>query len=527
MNLIKKTATMMALSALSLTTLTSEAKVAVNAMFTDNMILQREMDVPIWGTADPGETVVVEFAPQKNTKAVAQKVTTRADEDGKWRLAMKPLSASRIGARLIITGDKTKGPPTELKGVLVGEVWLGSGQSNMAYGTRHYTKGDPNLKKACEGGPYPMLRVYVKGAWKIADAESINNFSALLFSFGHALQKELDVPVGLMCGARNGSPSASWLTEEMAGASPELVKMFKEKSGFKSLEAMNADRLEKLAQFKIEKERVQKEEKSSRRMRFSHPATVTGQLYRRDIQRLVPYAIRGVLWDQGESGTSMPGVDQYTLMNALIKGWRKEWNRADLPFLHIQKPSGGGCAWDDDFPAGSKAPLKWVPLPQEPLPDDRSCARQLVHIKMATLKNAPLVTTSDLTPGTHPPTKYSYGKRACRVALGTVYGRDIVTCGPVYQSHTVRSDEIEVKFDNVGKGIAFRHGNKLQGFEIAGDDLKWQWADARIKGNAVIVSSSKIKTPRHVRYAFYKTFNWANLFNKDGLPALMFTTSPR
>ena len=91
----------------------------------------------------------------------------------------------------------------------------------------------------------------------------------------------------------------------------------------------------------------------------------------------------------------------------------------------------------------------------------------------------------------------------------------------------MRSDEIEVKFDNVGKGIAFRHGNKLQGFEIAGDDLKWQWADARIKGNAVIVSSSKIKTPRHVRYAFYKTFNWANLFNKDGLLALMFTTSPR
>jgi sialate O-acetylesterase len=527
MNPIKRPATMMALSALALTALTSEAKVVVNAMFTDNMILQREVDVPIWGTADPGETVVVEYAPQKSTKAVAQKVSARAGEDGHWRLAMKPLSASRIGARLIITGDKTEGPPTELKDVLVGEVWLGSGQSNMAYGTRHYTQYDPDLKKACEGGPYPMLRVYVKGAWQIADAESINDFSALLFSFGHALQKELDVPVGLMCGASNGSPSASWLTEEMAGASPELVKMFKEKSGFNSFEEMNADRLEKMAEFSIEKKKAETEGKNTRGMRFSHPATDIGQLYRRDIQRLAPYAIKGVLWDQGESGTSMPGIDQYTMMNALIEGWRKEWNRGDLPFLHIQKPSGGGCAWDDDYPTDRKAPLKWVPLPQEPLPDDRSCAHQLVHIKMGTLKNAPLVTTSDLTPGTHPPTKYSYGKRACRVALGTVYGRDIVTCGPVYQSHSVRTDEIEVNFTTIGKGLAFRHGEKLQGFEIAGADLKWQWADARIKGNAVIVSSSKIKAPRHVRYAFHKTFNWANLFNKDGLPALMFTTSPR
>jgi len=144
---------------------------------------------------------------------------------------------------------------------------------------------------------------------------------------------------------------------------------------------------------------------------------------------------------------------------------------------------------------------------------------------MGSIKNAPLVTTSDLTPGIHPPTKYSYGKRACRVALGTVYGKDIVTCGPLYKSHTVSSDEIEVNFNNVGKGLAFRHGEKLQGFEIAGEDLKWEWADARIDGLCVIVNNSKIKEPRHVRYAFYKEFNWANLFNKDGLPALMFTTS--
>lgn len=135
------------------------------------------------------------------------------------------------------------------------------------------------------------------------------------------------------------------------------------------------------------------------------------------------------------------------------------------------------------------------------------------------------MTTSDLTPGIHPQQKYHYGRRACNVALGEFYGKDIVTIGPVYESHKIRDGEIEVTFKNTGKGLTFRHGDKLQGFEIAGKDLKWQWADARIEGEKVIVSSSKIKNPNYVRYAFNRTFNWANLFNKDGMPALMFTTS--
>jgi len=518
-----KTLTAIVLSILSLTASTADAKVVVNAMFADNMILQRGVDIPIWGTADPGETVVVEYAPQKDTAKASQKVLTQADENGTWRLTLKPLLVSRTGGRLTITGAKTEGQPTDLKNVLVGDVWLGSGQSNMAYGTRHYVKADPDLKSAYEGGPYPMLRIYSGGVWYIADAKSIHNFSALLFSFGHALQQELDVPVGLMRGAANGSPSGSWLTEEMAAANPALVKMFKEKGGFNSFEEMRADWLATKAAFNLEKNKAKAEGRKP--PRFTHPGVRLGELYKRQIQPLVPYAIRGVLWDQGESGTKIPGCDQYTTMNALIQGWRKAWNRADLPFLHIQKPSGGGCAWDADYPTDRKPPLKWVALPLKPLPDDRSCERHLIHIKMGTIKNAPLVTVSDLTPGTHPGTKYSYGNRAVRVALGTVYGRDIVTCGPVYKAHTVRANDIEVTFDNVGKGLAFRHGKNLQGFEIAGDDLKWEWADAKIVGPGVIVSSPGVKEPRHVRYAFYKTFNWANLFNKDGLPALMFTTT--
>ncbi len=513
------------LTASALTLLPSaEAKVVVDPMFTDHLVLQRDVDIPVWGKADRGETVTVEYLPSKGSKNSPQKVEAETSQDGRWRVVFRPLSADSKGGKLIITGDKTEGSPTVLEDLLVGEVWLGSGQSNMAYGTRHYTEYDPELKQACEAGPHPMLRVYVDNTWQIADTENVRDFSALLFSFGHVLQQELDVPVGLMVGAVNGSHSVNWLTEEMANDSPEFVEMFKKNSGFGSIGEMEADRKEKLAKFNEEVKKA--DPKDRKRMRFSHPAQPGARRYSA-VERYVPYSIRGVLWDQGESGTGVPGVDQYTVMQALIAGWRKTWGMGDFPFLHVQKPSGGGCAWEPSNLTGKHAPLQWEPLPKEPLPEDRKCAQNLQHVKMGTIKNAPLVTASDLSPGVHPVHKYSYGMRACRVALGSVYGRDIVTCGPTYKSHAVRGDEIEISFDHVGKGLAFRQGDKLQGFEIAGDDLNWQWADSVIKGDKVIVSSGKVTRPQHVRYAFNQTFPWANLFNKDGMPALMFTSSSR
>lgn len=506
-----------------LTALASEAKVKPAPMFTDHLVLQRDVEAPVWGTADPGETVSVEYVPHEGSEIPSQKFETRAGDDGRWQVKLKPLPASNTGGRLIISGDKTEVAPLELKDILVGEVWLGSGQSNMAYPAKNYVEEDIALRKAVEGGPYPSLRLHVKGEWLIADPRNATDFSALLFSFGHALHEELQVPVGLMYGAVNGTPSGSWLNEKMASDSPELVAMFKRNSGFESFGEMAADWNKKHAEFK---EAVKKAEpKERKRMRFSHPGQPIGYHYKK-IECYVPYAIRGVLWDQGEGGTRIPGVDQYTVMNALIAGWRQAWGIEDMPFLHIQKPSGGGCAWEQGSLTGRKVPMPWEPLPAEPLPEDRKCEQSLLHIKMGSISNAPLVTTSDLTPGVHPVHKYSYGMRACRVALGTVYGREIATCGPVYRLHAVKGAGIEIAYDHIGKGLAFRHGEKLQGFEIAGDDLKWEWADAVIKGDTVIVSSNRIAQPRHVRYAFNQTFPWANLFNKDGLPALMFTTSP-
>lgn len=167
--MMKGVASVGVIAALAPEASSSLAKVIVDPMFTDNMVLQRGTDVPVWGKAEPGENVTVSFFPPQVGDTPSQTVTAHADENGKWLLTLKPLPANRESARLVVSGDKAGSPATELKNVLVGEVWLGSGQSNMAYGTRHHTEADPDLKAACVGGPYPMLRIYVDKSWQIAD----------------------------------------------------------------------------------------------------------------------------------------------------------------------------------------------------------------------------------------------------------------------------------------------------------------------------------------------------------------------
>ena len=461
------------------------AKLTVGKMFSDNMVLQREMPVPVWGTADAGDKVTVEFAGQK-------KVAT-ADADGKWSVKLDALKTSDKPAEMKVSTSSSDDAVT-FANVLVGEVWIGSGQSNMAGGTGGYARNDEVLASMAKGGPYPTLRLYQNG-WKVADETTANRFSALHFAFGRSLHEKLGVPVGLMVGAAGGTPSGRWLSEEMAKADPALVKMLKEKGGYDLLAKEPAER-----KFRI------------------------GDLYMRFIEPMRPYAIRGVLWDQGESKTQLPGVDQITTMNALIRDWRKAWGQGDFPFLHVQKPSGEGCAWDPKDPMNLRA-VPFAKLPNHHNNRPNSMKYELDHIKMGTLKNAPLVTASDLAPGIHPQTKSSYGKRACQVALGAVYGQDVAICGPVYKSHKIEGKTIRVEFDHVGKGLAWRHGENLQGFEIAGEDGKLVWADAKIDGNSVIVSSPDVEKPVTVQYAFSRRHSFANLFNKDGLPALMFTTA--
>jgi len=480
--------------------------VTVDRMFGDHMVLQRGIHVPIWGTADPGEKVSVSFRGQKKE--------TIANQKGKWTVKLDPLKVGKP-ARLTAVG-KT---PVALNDVLVGEVWVGSGQSNMKGGVNKYIGGDEVLAKTVKAAPYPNLRLY-RGGWKVASEKDIRGFSALMFSFGQALRKELDVPVGLIVGAVSGTPSGRWLSGEMLLADPGVrARLEKSDAGASVLKQVKSQ-AETLAKWEAAVKRAKAEGK--RPPERPKGLIQVGDLYARYIAPVVPYAIRGVLWDQGEHHVGVRGVDQFTMTGALIRGWRKAWGQGDFPFLHVQKPSGGGCTWDPKNPVTHKA----APFAPHPAKTNRPVDGRFreLHISISRHPNTAMVTTSDLAGGLHPAIKSGYGRRACRVALGFVYGRDVAIYGPTYKSHTIEGNKIRIRYTHVGKGLAFRGGKKLQGFEIAGADGVYRWADARIDGDSVVVSSDKTPKPVRVRYGCANHCPWANLFNKDGLPALTFRT---
>jgi sialate O-acetylesterase len=237
---------------------------------------------------------------------------------------------------------------------------------------------------------------------------------------------------------------------------------------------------------------------------------------------MMPFGIRGVLWDQGESGTAITGVDQYTLMGALIRGWRKEWGQGDFPFLYVQKPSGGGCAYDQKDPVTNKANA-FAALPANPPATQAGLYRE-THIRIMKYPNTAMVISTDLGPGIHPTNKSGYGARSARVALGMVYGKRVEYYGPLYDSHQTDGNKVSVRFSHAGGGLMYQHGDKVQGFAIAGEDKVFHWADAKIEGDVVVLTCDKVPKPVAVRYAWGDTHPWANLFNKDGLPAITFRT---
>jgi sialate O-acetylesterase len=492
----------------------SRAAVKLPPMFSEHMVLQRDVQVPVWGTASPGEKVTVKFRGQEQS--------AEADKDGKWVVKLAALKAGGPDSLTINT--------TAIQDVLVGDVWVGSGQSNMAMGTSSYTAHDAALEKNVAAGPYPQIRIIMPhGSWKESTPANLGGFSAILFSFGLPLQKEINVPVGLMVGAVGGTPSGAWLNEDALEADPAVHELVQKDMATYDPKKDQETYVKALADW--EKQEVIAKATGKRGQRKPEvpgkPGEMTngqkaGYLFKANVEPYIPFAIKGVLWDQGESGTAVRGVDQYTLMGALIKGWRKEWGQGDFPFLYIQKPSGGGIAWDPKDPITANAEKFSPALPKAPAGNEG--AYRETHIKIREYPNTFMVTASDLGGGTHPISKSAYGVRASRVALGAVYGQKVEIYGPVPEGSKVVGDKIRVTFTHVGQGLAAAQSDKLQGFEVAGDDKKFYWADATIEGDSVVLQSKQVSKPVAVRYAWNGSFPWANLFNKDGLPAQTFRT---
>lgn len=490
--------------------------------FSDHMVLQREGKAPIWGTAEAGEKVTVTF------RGDAKQAT--ADADGKWRVEFNGLKAGGPD-ELTIAGTNN----ITLTDVLVGEVWVGSGQSNMAGNVNGYAKNDPVLAEM-EKTAFPQIRgcTAVRG-WTVSSPKDNAVYSAILFAFAVRLNEGLDVPVGMMLGAVGGTPSGAWVSEAAVAADAPTQKLMAEyATKYDALLKDYNDRILPAWKKGAEAAKAAGKEVGREPAPPGKPGTVRdlkpGYLYEHHIRPFVGYGIRGVLWDQGEARTQLGGVDQYTMMGALIRGWRNEWNVGEFTFVYVQKPSGGGCAWDYENPVTNQAE-KFTALPKADPGrlDGPSRAAQggnyvEEHVKIMNYPKTGMAISTDLGPMTHPTNKSGYGTRAAAVAMGLAYGKPVEYYGPIYASHTIEGDKVRIKFTHIGEGLAARHADKLQGFAIAGDDQNFVWADAVIDGDTVVVSSPKVPKPASVRYAWDYTRTWANLFNKNGLPAVTFRT---
>ena len=483
----------------------ARADVKPQALISDGMVLQRDMEVPIWGTADDGEQVTVSFQ--------GQEATTTA-KDGKWLVRLQPLKAGGP-AEMTITG-KNKLP---IKDVLVGEVWICSGQSNMEMSL----KGTANAQKDIAKSRNPNLHLFtvpklglekpgedVKGKWSECGPDTVGGFSAVAYFFGRDLQKALEVPVGLIHTSWGGTPAEAWTSRPALEANPDLKYYFEQedkaaKNYPAALEKYKAD----LAKYKEEAKKAKAEGKTPRQAPRPPNQPLIGShspsaLYNGMIAPLIPYAVRGAIWYQGESNAGK-AYEYRTLFPTMIQSWRTAWKEGDFPFLFVQL-----------------APfMKIQPEPGESNWAELREAQLLTSLKMPNTAEA-VITDVGEENDIHPKRKEPVGARLARAALALAYGRKIEYSGPVYDSMKVEGNRAVLSFTHVDGGLEAR-GGALEGFTVAGEDRKFVKADARIEGDKVVVSSPQVQPPVAVRYG-WANFPVVNLWNKEGLPASPFRT---
>ena len=471
-----------ALLALGLAAAPAHANVSLPSVIDSHMVLQRETACPIWGWADPGEAVSVQFA--------GQTASTKADPQGNWMVRLKPMKANSQPQALTVRGNNT----LSLEDVLVGEVWLCSGQSNMEF----TVGGVINAQEEIAAANNPRIRHIkihlipadkpqknvVADGWKAATPQTVGGFTAVGYFFARTLQKELDVPIGLIGSNWGGTRIEPW--------TPPV--------GFTHVPALK-EIADKLDTFPLKSEQKDPKDPNKTITVINHQTPLA--LYNGMIHPLVPFAIRGALWYQGESNNG-EGMLYYEKMKALIEGWRAVWNNPNMPFYFVQL-----------------APFKYGGDPTA-LPAIWNAQRVAL-----TIPHTGMAVTTDIGNFTdiHPKNKQEVGRRLALWALAKTYGhKDLVYSGPLFQSAKVDGNKIRVSFSQVGGGLVSRDGKPLTGFQIAGEDGKFVDADAAIDGATVVVSSPQVSQPKTVRFSWTQESD-PNFFNKEGLPASPFTSA--
>ena len=516
----------------------ADQQLELAAPFTDNMILQRESEVPIWGFDAPGNRVTVEFSGQTKTAV--------ADRNGDWMVKLDPLEVSREERGLEIKNNR--GKSISLKGVLVGEVWFSSGQSNMVWtaGKSMCSGVAREIAASKEDIPireinidtvsalYPQKRATSEGGWKKASAAG--GFSALSLSFAYELYKELNVPIGILLSAHSNTRIEAFTQREAIEKHPKLTG---DADRIRDADPLCDQGREAYGRYYSDLKAWQEVAGRMAEVGGKKPARpklpgIAGmwrgpsQFFNGKIAPVIPYGIRGAIWCQGTSNGG-DGRIYAARMEALVKGWRDAWGMPEMPFYFTQMQCYGA-----------------------PGPDTVGFAdiRQVQHLFFINNReNVGMVVQSDLNSarpgGIHYYNKLHPGMRMARWALAKQYGKLIACTGPIYSGYKVNGPKVVVSFDKeslfgglmVGnKGMArdYREpgkfveparptpGDKLNHFRLCGADRKWHAAEAVIAGDTVVVSSPKVPVPIGVQYAYNGVPENSNLYNKAGLPATPF-----
>ena len=482
-------------------------------LFDDHMVVQQKVEIPVWGEADPGSAVTVSFSGQSQQ--------ARAGKDGKWIVKFNPLPASAVPKKMVITSSFGSGKDVvEINDILVGEVWLSAGQSNMWYPLKSCIGGKESAAAAGNinirllnrrPNAHPSGRVWNEktlalctlekfygGSWTVDSPESAAAFSAVAYWFGQKLHKELKVPIGLINVAVGGTTTEAYTSREGLLSHP-LLKPIVESD----LPWFDNEHVAEWPRGRA-KQNLSGWLKNPTEPMPRHPFEPIF-LFESAIQPLVPMAFAGVIWYQGESNATdagnkvpVPKVKVRAGIETMIRDWRKQWKR-EFPFYYVQLP-GMGRPWE---------------LFRE------------VQLECLNIPNTGMAVTIDVgnNRNVHPRNKQPVGDRLALWALAKTYGHKIVYSSPLYkgQSKYVGSKFI-IEFEHIGKGLGTSDKKSPRGFEIAAVDCIYHPADASVKGNVVTLSSSAVKVPVMARYA-WAPFPDCNMVNSAGLPMSPFRTN--
>lgn len=458
----------------------ANAQIVLPKVITSNMVLQQGKPVQIWGQASPGEQVVVTFAGRTRS--------TKTSQNGTWSLRLKAMKATSVPRTMIIKGKNT----IELNNILVGEVWLCSGQSNMAYPLDRKLKkyaaskhGEDLAERELKEAKNTLIRfLYVEqklmpelptSGWKDCNDTTLRYVSAAGYFFAKELTEKLHIPVGIISSSWGGTKVEEWTPAFAYQQSP----LFRDSVAGKS-------------DFKINN-------------------TSPGKMFEGMIRPIIPYTIKGLLWYQGESNCMTHDTATFAPKTSLMfDTWKRLWHDRDLSFYYVQLAPYCYTKRKDKLSHGADL-----------LPYYREAQRSGLSIP-----HSGMVVTTDLVdnPGDiHPGYKWEVGRRLALWALAKDYGQDIVCSGPLYKNMRVNKNSIELHFDYIGGGLRSSDGNTLNWFEIAGADRKFHPATAEIEGDKLIVRSDLVPQPVAVRFAWNETA-MPNFVNRAGLPASPFRT---